>query len=141
MLWPDHCVQGTAGAEIHSGLGLDHVELITAQRFSQRRRFLFPFRENDRISRTGLTGYLRERGLGRIFLAGLAYDYCVRYSAIDSMQAGFRNVCGRRCLPSDRQESFPGGYATRLQGSRDQTNPQRHAGSSRRLRRIARMIG
>ncbi len=47
------------------------------------------FNENDHITRTGLTGYLRERGLGRIFLTGLAYDYCVRYSAIDSMQAGF----------------------------------------------------
>jgi len=50
------------------------------------------FNENDRITRTGLTGYLRERGLGRLFLTGLAYDYCVRYSAVDARAAGFESV-------------------------------------------------
>ena len=67
----------------------DHAELILRKGFRKNIDSYSAFRENDRITRTGLTGYLRERGLGRIFLTGLAYDYCVRHSAIDGMQAGF----------------------------------------------------
>jgi nicotinamidase/pyrazinamidase len=89
VLWPDHCVQGSLGAAFHAHLQLDNVELILRKGFRSNIDSYSAFRENDRITRTGLTGYLRERGLSRIFLAGLAYDYCVRYSAIDSMQAGF----------------------------------------------------
>ena len=89
VLWPDHCVQGSMGAAFHPHLHPDHAELILRKGFRKDIDSYSAFRENDRITRTGLTGYLRERGLGRIFLAGLAYDYCVRYSAIDSMQAGF----------------------------------------------------
>jgi nicotinamidase/pyrazinamidase len=89
VLWPDHCVQGTVGAALHSHLHPDHAELILRKGCRSDIDSYSAFRENDRISRTGLTGYLRERGLGRIFLAGLAYDFCVRHSAIDSMQAGF----------------------------------------------------
>jgi nicotinamidase/pyrazinamidase len=89
VLWPDHCVQGSLGAALHLHLQPDHAELILRKGFRQNIDSYSAFRENDRITRTGLTGYLRERGLGRIFLAGLAYDYCVRYSAIDGMQAGF----------------------------------------------------
>ena len=89
VLWPDHCVQGSLGASLHPHLLLDKVELILRKGFRSGMDSYSAFRENDRITRTGLTGYLRERGLGRIFLAGLAYDYCVRFSAIDSVQAGF----------------------------------------------------
>ncbi len=89
VLWPDHCVQGSMGAAFHPQLHPDHAELILRKGFRSGIDSYSAFRENDRITRTGLTGYLRERGLGRIFLAGLAYDYCVRYSAIDSVQAGF----------------------------------------------------
>ena len=89
VLWPDHCVQGSVGAGFHPHLQPDHAELILRKGFRTNIDSYSAFRENDRITRTGLTGYLRERGLGRIFLAGLAYDYCVRYSAVDSMQAGF----------------------------------------------------
>lgn len=89
MLWPDHCVQGTPGAAFHPDLLTDRVELILRKGFRKNIDSYSAFRENDRITRTGLTGYLRERGISRIFLAGLAYDYCVRYSALDSMQAGF----------------------------------------------------
>ncbi len=89
MLWPDHCVQGSTGAELHPHLPVDNVELVLRKGFRKEIDSYSAFRENDRISRTGLTGYLRERGLGRIFLVGLAYDFCVRHSAIDSMQAGF----------------------------------------------------
>jgi nicotinamidase/pyrazinamidase len=89
VLWPDHCVQGSMGADFLPHLHPDHAELILRKGFRKDIDSYSAFRENDRISRTGLTGYLRERGLGRIFLAGLAYDFCVRHSAIDSMQAGF----------------------------------------------------
>jgi nicotinamidase/pyrazinamidase len=89
VLWPDHCVQGSIGAAFYPHLHPDHAELILRKGCRSDIDSYSAFRENDRITRTGLTGYLRERGLWRIFLAGLAYDYCVRYSAIDSMQAGF----------------------------------------------------
>jgi nicotinamidase/pyrazinamidase len=89
VLWPDHCVQGSQGAAFHPHLQLDNAELILRKGCRSTIDSYSAFNENDHLTRTGLTGYLRERGLGRIFLAGLAYDYCVRYSAIDSMRAGF----------------------------------------------------
>src|SRR5271156_5297431 len=89
VLWPDHCVQGSLGAGFHPHLLPDNAELILRKGFRPTIDSYSAFNENDRLTRTGLTGYLRERGLGRIFLTGLAYDYCVRHSAIDSMRAGF----------------------------------------------------
>jgi nicotinamidase/pyrazinamidase len=89
VLWPDHCVQGSMGAAFHPHLHPDNAELILRKGFRNTIDSYSAFNENDHLTRTGLTGYLRERGLGRIFMAGLAYDYCVRYSAIDSMRAGF----------------------------------------------------
>jgi nicotinamidase/pyrazinamidase len=68
---------------------LDNAELILRKGSRSTIDSYSAFNENDRITRTGLTGYLRERGLGRIFLTGLAYDFCVRHSAIDGMRAGF----------------------------------------------------
>ena len=91
-LWPDHCVQGSAGAGFHSALELRHVELILRKGFRREIDSYSAFYENDRSTPTGLAGYLRERGLKRIFLAGLAYDYCVRYSAVDAVRAGFEAV-------------------------------------------------
>ena len=89
VLWPDHCVQGSLGAAFHPHLQLDNAELILRKGCRSTIDSYSAFNENDRITRTGLTGYLRERGLGRIFLTGLAYDFCVRHSAIDGMRAGF----------------------------------------------------
>ena len=77
------------GAALHPHLLLDNAELILRKGFRPDIDSYSAFNENDHITRTGLTGYLRERGLGRIFLAGLAYDFCVRHSAIDGMRAGF----------------------------------------------------
>jgi len=88
-LWPDHCVQGTKGAEFHPALNLSHAELILRKGFRRTIDSYSAFFENDRITPTGLAGYLRERGLTRIFLAGLAYDYCVGYSALDARRLGF----------------------------------------------------
>jgi nicotinamidase/pyrazinamidase len=94
-LWPDHCVQGTWGAEFHPALHLPQAELILRKGFRQHIDSYSAFFENDRTTPTGLGGYLKERGLSRIFLAGLAYDYCVGYSALDARQLGFEAVIVR----------------------------------------------
>ena len=83
-LWPDHCVQGTSGAEFHPALNLDRAELVLRKGFRPEIDSYSAFFENDRTTPTGLSGYLRERGLTRVFIAGLAYDYCVAYSALDA---------------------------------------------------------
>lgn len=87
-LWPVHCVQGTLGADFHSGLHLPQAELILRKGFRPYIDSYSAFFENDRVTPTGLTSYLRERGLKRVFLAGLAYDYCVGYSALDARRLG-----------------------------------------------------
>lgn len=83
-LWPDHCVQGTRGADFHPALNLDRAELVLRKGFRPEIDSYSAFFENDRATPTGLAGYLRERGLRRVFIAGLAYDYCVAYSALDA---------------------------------------------------------
>jgi len=88
-LWPDHCVQGTPGAEFHPALHLTQAELILRKGFRPEIDSYSAFFENDRTTATGLGSYLHERGFARIFLAGLAYDYCVGYSALDARRLGF----------------------------------------------------
>jgi nicotinamidase/pyrazinamidase len=88
-LWPDHCVQGTAGAALHPSLAIPHAELILRKGFRRDVDSYSAFLENDHTLPTGLAGYLRERGLNRLFLCGLAYDFCVRHSAIDGTAHGF----------------------------------------------------
>lgn len=88
-LWPAHCVQGTPGAEFHPELRVDRARLIVRKGFRAGIDSYSAFRENDRLTVTGLAGYLTERGLRRVFLAGLAYDYCVGYSALDARESGF----------------------------------------------------
>ena len=92
ILWPVHCVQGTAGADFHKELKIPHAEVVIRKGFRAAIDSYSTFRENDRKTRTGLAGYLRERGLNRIFLAGLALDFCVRYSAEDACGEGFTVV-------------------------------------------------
>lgn len=88
-LWPTHCVQGTPGAEFHPNLLWDRAELIVRKGFRREIDSYSAFLENDRETPTGLAGYLRERGLKRVFLAGLALDYCVGYSGVDARWLGF----------------------------------------------------
>jgi len=88
-LWPDHCIQGTAGAAFHPDLDLPHAELILRKGFAREIDSYSAFFENDRRTPTGLAAYLRERGFRRLYLAGLATDYCVAYSALDASRAGF----------------------------------------------------
>jgi nicotinamidase/pyrazinamidase len=91
-LWPDHCVQQTPGAEFHPDLHLPRAELILRKGFRPQIDSYSAFFENDHTTPTGLAGYLRERGLTRVFLCGLAYDYCVGYSALDARRLGFEAV-------------------------------------------------
>jgi nicotinamidase/pyrazinamidase len=89
VLWPDHCVQGTPGAQLHTGLQVLHAELILRKGYRRDIDSYSAFYENDHTTPTGLAGYLRERGLSRVSLAGLAFDFCVRYSAEDARRCGF----------------------------------------------------
>jgi len=89
VLWPDHCVQETPGAEFHRALHVPHAALILRKGMDPAIDSYSTFYENDRKTPTGLVGYLRERGLARVFLAGLAFDFCVRYSAEDAKREGF----------------------------------------------------
>jgi nicotinamidase/pyrazinamidase len=91
-LWPDHCVQDTAGAAFHRGLHLPQAELVIRKGFRPAIDSYSAFYENDRRTPTGLAGYLRERGFKRVFLAGLATDFCVHYSAVDARREGFGAV-------------------------------------------------
>src|SRR3979411_14570 len=91
-LWPDHCVQGTPGAAFHPQLATVRAELVIRKGFRPEIDSYSAFYENDRRTPTGLAGYLRERGLRRIFLAGLATDFCVHYSAVDARRLGFDTV-------------------------------------------------
>jgi nicotinamidase/pyrazinamidase len=91
-LWPAHCVQDTPGAAFHAGLALPQAELVLRKGFRRAIDSYSAFRENDRKTATGLAGYLRERGIERIYLAGLATDYCVAYSALDAVELGFAAI-------------------------------------------------
>lgn len=92
ILWPDHCVQGTPGAAFHPQLKTERAELVIRKGFHPEIDSYSTFYENDRRTPTGLAGYLRERGLRRIFLTGLATDFCVYYSAVDARRLGFDAV-------------------------------------------------
>ncbi len=89
VLWPDHCVQGTHGARFHGSLDSRSADLVLRKGFRREIDSYSAFRENDRITSTGLAGYLRERGFRRLFLAGLATDFCVAWSALDAVGSGF----------------------------------------------------
>ena len=91
-LWPDHCLQNSPGAALHPALHIPHAELILRKGFRQQIDSYSAFLENDHSTHTGLAGYLRERGLQRLFLAGLAYDFCVRFSALDGKALGFETL-------------------------------------------------
>ena len=91
-LWPDHCVQGSGGADFHAGLDVACAQLVIRKGFRPSIDSYSAFFENDRKTPTGRAGYLRERGFRRVVLTGLATDYCVAYSAIDAAQLGFASV-------------------------------------------------
>ena len=92
VLWPDHCVQATRGAALRDDLKIPHAELVLRKGYHREIDLYSAFYENDRKTHTGLAGYLRERGFKRVFLAGLAFDFCVRYSAEDAKRGGFEAI-------------------------------------------------
>ena len=111
-LWPDHCVQGTRGATFHPQLETTRAEMVIRKGFRPDIDSYSAFYENDRRTPTGLAGYLRERGLCRIFLAGLATDYCVYYSAVDARRIGFDAVLVEAgCRAIDRSGSLDAAWA------------------------------
>jgi nicotinamidase/pyrazinamidase len=92
ILWPDHCVRTTSGADFHKDLDIPHAALVLRKGIDRKIDSYSTFYENDRKTPTGLVGYLRDRGFKRVFLAGLALDFCVRYSAEDAIREGFEVV-------------------------------------------------
>ncbi len=96
VLWPDHCVQNSTGAAFHPGLRIDG-NLILRKGFRPAIDSYSAFFENDRVTPTGLEGYLRNRSIDRLTLVGLATDFCVAYSAIDAARLGFEPLSGRTC--------------------------------------------
>ena len=115
-LWPDHCVQGTAGAAFHAALDIPHAELVIRKGYHRAIDSYSAFRENDRKTPTGLTGYLRERGLERVTLCGLATDFCVFFSAIDAREAGFETTV---VLEASRGIDMDGSLARAMAAMRD----------------------
>lgn len=89
VLWPDHCVQGTAGADFHPDLNTDAADLVLRKGFRPAIDSYSAFFENDRTTPTGLEGYLRTRGVTQVTLVGLATDFCVAFSALDAARLGF----------------------------------------------------
>lgn len=92
ILWPDHCIIGTKGAAFRADLETDKAELVIRKGFRPAIDSYSAFFENDQSTPTGLQGYLRDRGLKRVFLTGLALDVCVRFSAEDAKRSGFETV-------------------------------------------------
>jgi len=106
-LWPDHCVQGSPGAEFHPELAVSCAQLILRKGFRTDIDSYSAFYENDRTTATGLAGYLNERGFRHVVIAGLATDFCVAYSAIDAARLGFRvTVLTDACRAIDLEGSL-----------------------------------
>ncbi|MBQ2261858.1 MAG: bifunctional nicotinamidase/pyrazinamidase [Loktanella sp.] len=89
VLWPDHCIQGSLGAQFHPDLTVDRADLILRKGHNPAIDSYSAFFENDHTTPTGLEGYLRTRGISQITLVGLALDFCVAYSALDAAKLGF----------------------------------------------------
>jgi nicotinamidase/pyrazinamidase len=107
ILWPDHCVQGTRGAEIHADIAIPHAQLIIRKGCNARLDSYSAFIEADGVTRTGLDGYLRTRGIDTLYFAGLATDFCVAWSALDARRMGFSaHVFERACRAIDADGSL-----------------------------------
>ncbi len=111
-LWPDHCVQGTAGAALHPGLDADKAFLILRKGMHADVDSYSAFVEADGRTMTGLAALLRERGVRRVFCCGLATDYCVAFSALDARAAGFEAlVIDDACRAIDANGSLDAAWA------------------------------
>ncbi|MFN3277408.1 MAG: bifunctional nicotinamidase/pyrazinamidase [Paracoccus hibiscisoli] len=107
VLWPAHCVIGTPGAQFHPDLDVDRADLILRKGFRAGIDSYSAFFENDRTTATGLSGYLRDRGITDLTFAGLAHDFCVAWSAMDAARLGFRaRVAEAACRAIDLDGSL-----------------------------------
>jgi nicotinamidase/pyrazinamidase len=112
VLWPDHCVQGTEGAALHKDLDIPHAELIIRKGYRREVDSYSAFLEADKKTQTGLGGYLKQRGLKRVYFAGLATDFCVGWSALDARKQGFEAlVIEDACRGIDVQGSLGKAWA------------------------------
>jgi len=106
VLWADHAIQGSAKAALHHDLDLARVEVIIRKGFHRDIDSYSTFFENDRRTPTGLDGWLRQRGFRRVFLAGLATDFCVAWTALDARAAGFEVVLSDERAMSQKRSPF-----------------------------------
>ncbi len=107
-LWPDHCVEGTTGADFHSNLDIDKSDLIIRKGRNADLDSYSAFFENDRKTPTGLKGYFTDHSIQKVFICGLAFDWCVFYSAMDSVKHGFETYV---IIDLTRSIDLPVGYA------------------------------
>ncbi|KFC68973.1 Nicotinamidase/pyrazinamidase [Bosea sp. LC85] len=107
VLWPDHCIQGTRGAEFHPGLDLPHAQAIIRKGYRSGIDSYSGFFEADRVTPTGLGGYLKERGISRVAIVGLATDFCVNWTAQDAVRSGLETfVVEEACRAIDLNGSL-----------------------------------
>jgi nicotinamidase/pyrazinamidase len=111
-LWPDHCVQASPGAALHSALAIDHAILVLRKGVNRDIDSYSAFKEADRKTVTGLAGFLNEKGVRRVFVCGLATDYCVAWSALDARASGFETfVVDDACRAIDAHGSLARAWA------------------------------
>ena len=112
ILWPDHCVQGSEGARLHADLAVPHAELVLRKGYHRDVDSYSAFVEADGKTRTGLAGYLRERGIEHVYACGLATDFCVAWTALDARKLGFAaTVVEDACRAIDTQGSLAAAWA------------------------------
>jgi nicotinamidase/pyrazinamidase len=112
VLWPDHCVQGTPGADFHKDLKIPHAELIIRKGYRQQMDSYSAFFEADGKSTTGLTGYVKDRGFDNLYFVGLATDFCVCWSALDARKVGLQaSVIEDACRGIDTNGSLGKAWA------------------------------
>jgi nicotinamidase/pyrazinamidase len=123
VLWPDHCVQGTAGADLAKDIAIPHAQLIIRKGYHQDIDSYSAFFEADHETPTGLRGYLTERGLETVFIAGLATDFCVVWTALDARRCGFTtHVIADACRGIDSEGSLAAAWAAMLQAGVGKVN-------------------
>ncbi|MXV37383.1 bifunctional nicotinamidase/pyrazinamidase [Flavobacteriaceae bacterium Ap0902] len=118
VLWPDHCVQGTHGAEFHQDLDLRKVEAIFRKGMNPEIDSYSGFYDNGHLKTTGLSGYLREKGVTEVHFAGLAADFCVHYSITDALKEGFEVTL----IENATKPIFPEQFAQQKEALKDQVN-------------------
>ncbi|WP_254474383.1 bifunctional nicotinamidase/pyrazinamidase [Bartonella sp. B1098] len=107
ILWPDHCIQGTQGAEFHLSLRVEKAQLILRKGYDQQMDSYSAFLENDQKTPTGLQVYLKQHGFTKLVICGLATDFCVGFSALHAIQCGFKvSVLLNACAGIDVNESL-----------------------------------